>query len=70
MYLLCMSLYETEPMTSSVRITAVEMLGDLATKGNEDASIALQKLLNSPGLHPHLKEKIRNLTTSTDSENM
>ena len=59
-----------EPMINSIQMNAVEMLGNLAIKGDKDASIALQKLLNSPGLHPHLKEKIRYFTTSTDAENM
>ena len=60
----------TEPMINSVQTNALEMLNDLAVKGDEGATFVLQKLLNSPGLHPHLKERIRYFTTSTDSENM
>jgi len=61
---------DTEPMINSVQMNAIEMLNDLAVKGDVGATFALQKLLNSPGLHPHLKEKIRYFTSITDSENM
>jgi hypothetical protein len=47
-----------EPMINDVQKEAIRTLGDLAGQGNEQAQLALIKLLHVPGYHILLREMV------------